>query len=333
MEKLLITGVPGWLSHAFIESLSQQNFHKISSIRCLIAPGVSVDRTAVEGLAKTALEFVEGDLRNKNMMLKAVEGVSHVLHTAGLIHVRKTQDWYDVNTAGTSNLFDAAAEAGAKRFVFVSSNAASGRSSSKDRLLTESETPKPLHHYGRSKLLAEQYMLNKKSKTEPVILRPCMFYGPPVPSRHVEIYRRIVNGRMPLIGTGEYARSVTHISTLVDACHLALTHENAPGQTYFVADKQVYTTGLIIDAMAQALGAKVKYLRLPRIVAPVAFSVDKLLASLGIYWQEMHLVGEADWHVGVSTSKIENELGLKSKVDLFEGMRDAVEWCRTRGLL
>src|SRR5262249_37451424 len=108
------------------------------------------------------------------LLERGLEGVDVVLHAAGAIHVRRTADWYRVNTAATLALGSAARQVGVRRFVFISSNAAGGASPSSDRLLTEDDPARPLSHYGRSKWLAEQGLLrlHDPPRFEVVILRP-----------------------------------------------------------------------------------------------------------------------------------------------------------------
>jgi nucleoside-diphosphate-sugar epimerase len=168
---------------------------------------------------------------------------------------------------------------------------------------------------------------------EIVILRPSMFYGPPVPPGHVEIYRPILDGRMPLVGDGKFARSITYIDNLVQACRLALYRPNAAGQTYYIVDARVYSTKEIVEEMGHALGAPVRYLRLPRSVGPTAYALDRALAALGPYWPSLHLLGESHWHVGISCAKAMRELGFKPEIDLTTGMQRVVHWCRKKGKL
>jgi nucleoside-diphosphate-sugar epimerase len=160
-----------------------------------------------------------------------------------------------------------------------------------------------------------------------------MFYGPPVPQRHVDVYRRIARGAVPLIGGGRFARSVTYIDHLVDACRRALLRTEAVGEIFFISDARVYTTRSVIEAMANALGVPTRFVPLPRPIAPLAYRLDVSLAALGIYWQTLHLVGEADWDVGVSSEKARALLGYDPTVELEEGMRRAVEWCKATGRL
>jgi nucleoside-diphosphate-sugar epimerase len=329
---LLITGYPGWLTEGFLLYLAERNDSTWNSIRCLVHPdAVLPTDSAATSYAK--LEIIRGDLKDREVVVSAVQGVSHVLHAAGVVHVSKTKDWYTVNTEHTKQLFDASVRAGIARFVFVSSNAAAGRSETRGQLLTEEMPARPLSHYGRSKYLAEQYILSRKDEMETVVLRPCMFYGPPVPSRHIEIYKRICQGRMPLVGSGLYDRSVIHVRNLAQLCYLALTRPEAVGQTYYAADDRTYTTKEIVDAMAAALGVEARFLRLPAVVAKLAYRLDMMLAALGVYWQTLHLVGEADWNVGLSCEKAKKELGYTSQRSLNEGMNEAIQWCRTRELL
>jgi nucleoside-diphosphate-sugar epimerase len=329
---ILITGYPGWLTEAFFLYLQEHKVGAWDSIRCLVHPDAVLSTDSSSALT-AKLEIIRGDLRDRAVVLRALQGVSHVLHAAGVVHVSKTQDWYTVNTEYTKQLFDASINSNISRFVFVSSNAAAGRSETRGQLLTEEMPARPLSHYGRSKYLAEQYILSRKEEIETVILRPCMFYGPPVPSRHVAIYKRICESRMPLIGSGLYDRSVIHVQNLAELCYLALTRMEAVGQTYYAADDRTYTTKEIVDSMAAALGVQARFLRLPAVVAKIAYRMDMMLAALGVYWQTLHLVGEADWNVGLSCEKAKKELGYTSQRSLNEGMNEAIQWCRTRELL
>lgn len=331
--RLLLTGFPGWLADALLIDLRRDPLPGLRRIRCLVQPGVTVEPSVAQRGAPFEIELYRGDLRDPAALAEAVRGIDTVFHSAGVVHCRRVGDWYDVNTAGTRRLIDAAAAAGAERFVLVSSNAAAGRAERFDQRLTEDDPPCPLSHYGRSKWLAEQEVHARADRIETVVLRPCMFYGPPVPPRHVEIYRRILAGRMPLVGGGQFARSLSHIDNLVQGSRLAMVHPAAPGQTYYITDRPIYTTRQIVEAMAEALGCAPRYLPLPRVVGPIAYGVDVTVSLLGFYWQTVHLVGESDWHVGVSCGKAERELGYAPRVELSEGMRQAIAWCRSRGLL
>jgi nucleoside-diphosphate-sugar epimerase len=330
---LLLTGAPGWLTDRLAASLADSAPSGLGRVRLLVHPDHSIDADDYRRATGLEVEVVRGDLRDVGALAEAVRGVDSVVHAAGIIHVRRYGDYYDVNTEGTRRLGMLAAQAGASRFVYISTNAAGGRSTSAERLITEDDPPMALNHYARSKWLGEEALRALQTPMEHVVLRPSMFYGPPVPPRHVDVFRRVMHGRMPLVGGGRQARSATHIDHLVQATRLALVHPNAAGRTYYIADREVHTTRGIVEAMARALGVEPKWIPLPAAVASAAFVADTQLSRVGVYWQTLHLVGESDWHVGLSIERARRELGYDPPYDLDHGMHAAVAWCRERGLL
>jgi UDP-glucose 4-epimerase len=334
---LAVTGVPGWLTQALLEDLSASD-SGISEVRALVHPSF-VPRSRELREQNPILASIHpldlGDTESRADEGEALRGVDVLIHSAAMIHVHRTSDWYRVNTDGTARLAQAARAAGVRRFVFISSNAAGGRCKSDTQVLTESDPAKPLSHYGRSKRLAEQALMqmHEPGIFEVAVLRPSMFYGPPVPDRHVDVYRRIISGRMPMVGDGHYRRSITYIGNLVQATRLAMTHPAAGGEIFYVVDQPVYTTRSITEAMATALGVPLRILPLPAFAGPVAYCADRVLGAAGLYWQNLHLVGEAHWHVALSCAKIQQRLGYEPAVTIQDGMRRAVEWCRSQGKL
>ena len=330
---LLVTGAPGWLGDALLAQLPR-TFH----VRCLFQSRLTPERLMAWRLKHPEVtETVSGDLSDAESLRVACANMQggSVLHAAGIIHPRRTCEWYQVNRDGTLRLAQAARAAGVKRFVYVSSNAAQGASESPSALLTEAMPCRPRSHYGRSKFQAEQGLLklHEPGRFEVVVARPCMFYGPPVPERHVEIFKRIATGWLPLVGGGQYARSLSYIDDLCAGLILCLTHPKAPGEIFNLCDARAYTTREVCDAMAAALGVTPRYRPLPGIASTAAYGIDRALGAAGIYWMSMHLLSEANWNVGCSSRKAAEVLGFVPKVDVFEGYRRAVAWCREQKLL
>jgi len=331
MKKLCISGVPGWLSSSVIK-----NYAEASSlcIRAIVQASLNLDTVKREFKSEgLSLEFRQADLLNPDSLEACCDGADTILHTAGMIHAKNIKDFYRINVDGTKNFAEKALAAGVKRFVYVSSNAAAGKACSGQGLLNETMPSNPLNDYGKSKYLAEKFLLGLRDEMEIVIIRPCMFYGPPVPLRHVDIYKRILKGRIPLVGKGDYLRSLSNIDNLVEGTKLCLEHPKAAGEIFYISDDSVYTTRQIVESMATALGVEARYLPLPAITAKVAYWVDHLLAKGGIYWQNMHLLGESDWNVGVSNKKAKRVLGYQPKVSLSQGMDAAIKWCRKELML
>lgn len=331
-QSLLVTGAPGWLCDALLPQLAGGH------IRCLVQRALEPGRLmSWRQQHPEVTEVVTGDLLDEDSLQAAcakLEG-GLVLHAAGIIHPRYMREWYAVNRDGTLALARAAKKAGVQRFVYVSSNAAQGRSGSPGELLTEDLPCRPRSHYGRSKHEAERGLmqLHDPRYFEVVIARPCMFYGPPVPARHVEIFRRIRSGRLPLVGGGNYARSLSYIDDLVAGIKLCLSHPRACGEIFNLCDARAYTTREVCEAMAAALGVTPRFIPLPGCAATVAYGVDWLVSACGFYAMSFHLLGEANWNVGCSSQKAVELLGFKPTMDVAEGYRRAVAWCKKKKLL
>jgi nucleoside-diphosphate-sugar epimerase len=334
---ILITGAPGWLADAVLAKLKASVTENPHPVRCFVQRGFPEKNLATWQQQLQPIETVSGDLADTESLKAACKKMSGgiVLHSAGIIHPRRTSDWYRFNRDGTLALARAAKEEGVRRFIFVSSNAAQGAASSPQHLLTEEMPCKPLSHYGRSKYEAEQALiaLHEKGRFDVVIVRPCMFYGPPLPLRHIDIFKRIQKGRLPLVGGGEYTRSLSYIDDLADGIVLALTHPSAAGEIFNLCDKKPYTTREVCEAMAEALDVSARFFRLPSFSASIAYRMDRLLAAGGFYSMNFHLLGEANWNVGCSSEKAQRLLGFNPKVDVRVGYRRAVLWARERKLL
>ena len=108
--------------------------------------------------------------------------VKIIIHLAGKAHDLKNtsvpEEYYQVNTELTKKIFDAFVASEAKVFITLSSVKAVA--DLVDVELTEQHHPNPVTHYGKSKLLAEQYILSKEipDGKRVFILRPCMIHGP-----------------------------------------------------------------------------------------------------------------------------------------------------------
>ncbi len=326
--RLLITGYPGWLTSRFLDTLEDYP-EQFSSIRCLVRP----DR--IQGIFGVRWQCVPGDLNDPVSLREAVKECDVILHAAGIIHVKKVDDFYRINRDGTRHLLEAAVNAGVSKMVYISSNAAQGFCAGKGYELDESAPCRPVGHYAKSKREAEEVVesYSGSGKIKTVILRPAMFYGPPVPSRHVDIYKRIQKGSFPVFGTGDYLRSVTYIDNLVQAIHLSFTKKKADGNTYLITDREIPTLNQLVLAMGDALGVSVRLIKLPKGLAMLAEHLDNIIESTGCYWMLPHIVGESCKNIGYKIDRAENDLGYNPGMDYRRGMKKAVQWCFDRDSL
>jgi nucleoside-diphosphate-sugar epimerase len=326
--RLLLTGAPGWLADRFLGTLSQFP-SDFSYIRCLVQPG----KDLVGPLSKW--ECFHADITQEHGLREVVRGMDVVLHLAGVLHVRRIADFYTINREGTRNLLKACRAEGVRRFIYVSTNAAQGFCPPGDAPLRESDACNPRSHYGRSKYEAEQIVREHQGEEgfQTVIVRPAMFFGPPVPLRHVGIIKRVQSGIFPVFGDGNYLRSITYIDNLVQALHLIIHADAADGKTYAITDDEIPTLNQIIQAIAEALEVDVRIIRLPRVLASAAHGVDDVISALGFYWMLPHIVGEACKEIAYDISKAKEELGYNPKIRYKEGYMRMIQWCREQRLI
>ncbi|MFC7229674.1 NAD-dependent epimerase/dehydratase family protein [Salinirubellus salinus] len=329
---VVVTGAPGWLGTRLVEELDRTD----QATRCLVLEG---EDTAP--LDPFDVEFHTGDVRDPDSLEGLFDGdVQTVFHCAGLVHspdLFGADLFYDVNTHGTEHMLAAASDAGAEHFVFVSSNAAQGFNDSPSTLMTEEMPCRPESDYGLSKYRAEQAVRRYGEETglDYTIVRPCWYYGPRQPARMNRLMRMIQSGNPLVFGNGRNLRSMTYVPKLVEALLTIQDRRDiAAGETYWIADRQPYTTDYIYHTIADCLGADtLRPIYIPTPVSRVMEIVDVTLGNLGMYEQNVHVAGEMSRHIACDPSKAMDELDWEPPTDLYSGIEESVEWARQQGHL
>jgi nucleoside-diphosphate-sugar epimerase len=183
-----------------------------------------------------------------------------VLHFAGKAHdlknTSKIEDYYNINTELTQKIFDAFLDSDAKVFITLSSVKAIA--DEVEGALTEENIPNPITHYGRSKLLAEQYILSKdipKGKRV-YILRPCMIHGRGNKGNLNLLYNLAIKGIPWPLGTFDNKRSFCSIDNLMFIIKELIEREDIPSGVYHVADDEALSTNDVISLLAESQNRK-----------------------------------------------------------------------------
>lgn len=201
----------------------------------------------------------------------ALAGIDSVVHAAARVHVMRESatDPLDafrrVNVEGTLNLARQAAQAGVRRFVFISSIKVNGEATEPGRPFRADDEPAPQDAYGVSKLEAEVGLraLAENTGMEVVIIRPVLVYGPGVRA-NFQALMSLVNKGVPLpFGRTSNRRSLVALDNLVDLVCTCLEHPAAAHQTFLVSDGEAVSTAGLVRAMATALGKKPRLLDVP----------------------------------------------------------------------
>jgi UDP-glucose 4-epimerase len=221
--------------------------------------GCLVRGTGRQQTAKPCADYWPADLRHSAMLPDMLEGVSAIVHCAGLAHQfqpRSAQEsrFQSINAEATERLALAAAAKGVKRFVFVSSVAVYGPASESGPR-NENEIPAPVGAYAKSKRQAETELLRIAAQTDlqVLILRLGTLYGEGDPGNLGRLLEALQRGRFLMIGPGRNQKSLIHRDDAASACvRAALYPTNRPAGIWNVAGESC-TMKDIVHGLSSAL--------------------------------------------------------------------------------
>ncbi|WP_256011191.1 NAD-dependent epimerase/dehydratase family protein [Desertivirga xinjiangensis] len=208
-----------------------------------------------------------------------------VIHLAGKAHdLKKTsapEQYYAVNTDLTKSIYSAFLESTATKFIFISSVKAVADSI--EGKLKEDNFPFPKTDYGKSKLLAEQYIQSQdlpEGKSF-YILRPCMIHGPNNKGNLNLLYNFISKGfPYPLVAF-ENRRSFLCVENLCFVIREILERDDIPSGVYNVADDDPLSTTEVVQLLSHSLEKKPRLLNLsPGLIRTMARIGDFLRLPL-----------------------------------------------------
>lgn len=247
-----------------------------------------------------------------------------VIHLSGKAHdlkkVSQPQDYYDANFELTKQLYDAFLKSEARKFIFISSVKATA--DSVDAVLTEDQIPNPQTHYGKSKLMAEEYI-----KAQPLpegksfyILRPCMIHGPGNKGNLNLLYQVVKKGIPYPLAAFENKRSFLSIENFCFVIKEILEND-IPSGTYQLADDERLSTNEVVKKIAEVLSLKLRLWNIP--VSLISF-VAKLGDLLKLPLNSERL-GKLTENYIVSNQKIKMAIGKSLPVTAPEGLAHTIK--------
>lgn len=320
MSLCLVTGASGFVGSHLAEELAKRGY----KVNCLVRKTSRLD-----WLLDSQVEFVFGDIQDKQSLKKILVDYEYIFHTAGLIKARNQGLFDKVNFQGTRNLLEAAWEnrLPLKRFVYISSLAASGPSLN-GRPKRESDLCNPISAYGKSKLAGEKVTFEFADKFPVTCIRPPGIYGPR-DRQLLGLFKIARWGIMPILGAGDNQFCMIHVKDLVNGIILASESFKAIGQTYFMSDGASYTWNKAGQILVEVQGKKFRSLVIPKWFLALAANCSDLVASVSgkSFYLTRRKIKELDYQVWVcDIEKARGELGFQPAYDFRSGVRETIEW-------
>lgn len=323
--KALITGASGFIGSNLRSALLEAGADVVA-IRRKTSPEPDEGRSVV------------ADYADQEQLREVIreERPDWVFHVAGATNGVSYEDFQRANVMPTRNLLAAIEKEhpDVRRFVHVSSLASYGPAAL-GRPISEDAPRRPIEHYGRSKLEAEQVVEAMGSRVPWTIIRPSGVYGP----RDAEffiLFREISKGRNVFYGNREREISVVYVDDCVRAMVDAALSADTVGRGYFLADGEPVTWEGFQSAIVEAVGRRPWNIDVPSFVLPIAAWGGEALAKIDgkprLFNLQKKKMGEQDAWTCDSGAAV-RDFGWTIQVDQQEGIRRSLDWYREHAWL
>ncbi|HEX5420427.1 MAG TPA: NAD(P)-dependent oxidoreductase [Gammaproteobacteria bacterium] len=328
--KALVTGATGFIGARLAQRLAERG-HDVVAFG---AENTQLETLRRKTLVDLGVRVELGSVADSALLRRLVQGVDTVFHLAAAQHESNVGDGYfrAVNVDGTRNLLEACAAAEVRRFVHGSTIGVYG--SARNGQLDEETQPHPENIYGVTKLAAEKVVAAFNERLPCTVVRISETYGPG-DGRLIKLFKLVNEGVVPVIGSGRNEHQPVYVDDLVAGLTLAATRAEAIGEVIVLAGDEVLPTRTFIEYVAEALGKKLRAIRLP--LQPfllAAIVCEKSCRPFGVSppWHRRRL----DFFVKrftFSQEKAARLLGYAPAVSFREGAGLTAEWYRGCGLL
>jgi UDP-glucose 4-epimerase len=310
-ERVAVTGANGFVGRA--------------SCRALLAEGAAVTGIVrTRGTCEPHVDEYQADTLEA-ITPAMLEGCRAVVHLAARVHVMRDAvsdplaAFRAVNVEGTLSVARAAQQAGAQRFVFVSSIKALAEADA-GRPLKETDERRPQDAYGISKAEAEVQLAEFGARTglEIVVVRPPLVYGPHVRANFLSLLGALSKG-MPLpVGAVQARRSLCFVDNLASALVACALHPRAAGQLFHVTDGDDPTVADLARTLGRHLGKPARLVNVPVGMLRLAGKLTGKRAQIE------RLTGSLQ----VDSNAIRTVLGWQPPATLDAGLAATAAWYR-----
>ncbi len=239
-QTVLVTGGAGFIGSHLVDRLVDNGY----AVRVLDNLSTGKLSNIQEHIKSGNVDFIEGDIKDPEIVRDSVKGVDAVAHLAAVVSVpfsvTNPKITFETNVDGTHNLLKALAEERMGKFLFISSCAVYGEPEYLP--VDENHSTSPVSPYAESKLLAEKVCLDyqKKKLLKTTVFRLFNVYGL---RQGLNEYSGVITkfidqveqeSPLTIYGDGSQTRDFVHVSSVVEAALQALDSPMAEGEIFNV---------------------------------------------------------------------------------------------------
>lgn len=324
-RNVLVTGATGFLGGALALRLASEG----TRVRALARrPEKGVFLRDIQGV-----EMVQGDITDAEQLRDPFAGCDLVFHvaasTGGTLEKQRTN-----NVLGTRNIADAAAHAGVKRLVHVSTIAVYGYRLSGD--VTEDMSHNPgddPYNITKSEAELELREIASRHNLPYSIIRPGMIYGPRSNMWTKNLFTLAKHRPTPFVGDGNGSAFPIYVDDVTDMMVVLATHPAAVGEAFHCTPDPSPTWREFLSAYARLAGHQ-RWLSIPPFVFKALASVVSTFAKPQTQAKALpDLLFMSQQQLTFKMTKARDLLNWKPTTDLEAGVQKCVPWLREQGLL
>jgi nucleoside-diphosphate-sugar epimerase len=303
--KVLITGITGFVGSNIVTSFSSLNNFTVY--------GLDIIKPLLEGVD----EIFEWD------ELEVIPDMDVIIHLAGKAHdtanTSKEQDYIDINYGLTKKIYDYFLQSSAKQFYLMSSVKAVA--DSVVGVLAEDVKPSPQTPYGKSKLLAEEYLLSIKpiDGKQVYIYRPCMVYGSGNKGNLNLLFKIVSKGIPWPLGSFNNSRSFFSVKNLSFVINEFIINNYESG-IYHLSDDNPISTNNLINIIADVNNKKARILYIPKSLIRFIAKIGTVL-HLTLTTERLNKLTES---YIVSNEKLKKTIGKPLPVETVGGLMQTI---------
>lgn len=283
-KRAFVTGAGGFVGRATVEAFLNRGWQVRAAVRVM---------PVIDASARDNLLYLQiGDISEVADWQPHLSGCDVVVHLAARAHrtgelpTDSADEFERINNISSRRLAEDSVAAGVKRLIFISSAGVMGERSLSP--FCEDDEPNPESEYAKSKYRAELALkaIAGRSSMELVILRPTLIYGAGNPGNLARLETLIRLGLPLPFACVRNQRSLLNVEQLARIIVEASINPAAANQTFLASDGTDVTTSELLEALASAMGVKIRLFRAPapllRGLASVVGKrgeIDKLLGS------------------------------------------------------